>query len=514
VVSGALPDGLGMTINGLISGTPTVPGNFHFTIKATSGDGGFVTKPFTLSVLEISTTTITGYTIGTPYSFQMLAAGGSGMYQWSISSGALPAGLTISDSGLISGTPTADGTNPVEFRLIDLACEAAVQTVYPPQVSMTSKSTTQIATVRGWSEFPGFESSPPKKFKTVSWSGSSEQQLWLSGVQIGGAKLDWIGIDQIDSAGNITDKHQKLVSLMCDGDNNRSVIIGDTPNSAVIPSSPSNGYAAFFLGYDGTASVSVPNLVGPTQLCPTPNSPYLSVGDAAITSPFNSPQMDLYGLWGSDNYTGIRDFIGTALISFDSNTTASSSDSGTDSVEMSPYVPTLINPSAGTTIPNVTMPGGLQTVIGTVGAFLQQFSFIQTASGRVPRPADWTVTAQVIFTNSYSAMLLNEYTDAEALTNARVITGNGSVAQNFPRTTGFVSTFTNVVFTLNAINLVENQNYLVSVDFFDLTSGTNTTKQYGFVGDATTKHTITDVIPTPVAGHSVQVRNPRIAFSP
>jgi hypothetical protein len=59
-----------------------------------------------------------GY-VGTPYSHQMSAYGGSGSYTWSIWSGSLPAGLTLSSSGLISGTPTTAQYTLVYIRVTD-----------------------------------------------------------------------------------------------------------------------------------------------------------------------------------------------------------------------------------------------------------------------------------------------------------------------------------------------------------------------------------------------------------
>ena len=49
------------------------------------------------------------------YVQQMQATGGVPPYFWSISSGALPAGLTLSQSGTLQGTPTASG--PFSFTV-------------------------------------------------------------------------------------------------------------------------------------------------------------------------------------------------------------------------------------------------------------------------------------------------------------------------------------------------------------------------------------------------------------
>jgi hypothetical protein len=49
--------------------------------------------------------------VGSPYSAQLQAAGGSGKYGWSVLSGSLPPGLTLNPvTGVISGTPTQSGT--------------------------------------------------------------------------------------------------------------------------------------------------------------------------------------------------------------------------------------------------------------------------------------------------------------------------------------------------------------------------------------------------------------------
>jgi putative Ig domain-containing protein/matrixin/fibronectin type III domain protein/Ig-like domain-containing protein len=61
------------------------------------------------TTLTITTTSLAPITRGVPYSQQLSATGGSPPYTWSLISGALPAGLSLSSSGLISGTPTVGG---------------------------------------------------------------------------------------------------------------------------------------------------------------------------------------------------------------------------------------------------------------------------------------------------------------------------------------------------------------------------------------------------------------------
>ena len=56
--------------------------------------------------LRIKTTALPNAVVGQPYSFFLEAEGGDGSYEWEMKSGSLPDGLTLSSTGLISGTPT------------------------------------------------------------------------------------------------------------------------------------------------------------------------------------------------------------------------------------------------------------------------------------------------------------------------------------------------------------------------------------------------------------------------
>ena len=66
--------------------------------------------------------------VNTPYSYQLSAYGGSGSYTWSIWSGSLPAGLSLSSGGLISGTPTTVGYSLVYIRVTDNADPSCTNT--------------------------------------------------------------------------------------------------------------------------------------------------------------------------------------------------------------------------------------------------------------------------------------------------------------------------------------------------------------------------------------------------
>ena len=73
--------------------------------------------------LVITTTSLPGGTVGTPYpTTQLTASGGVGAYHWvTEQSGPLPAGVELSADGVITGTPKVGGTFPVQVVVSDSA---------------------------------------------------------------------------------------------------------------------------------------------------------------------------------------------------------------------------------------------------------------------------------------------------------------------------------------------------------------------------------------------------------
>jgi hypothetical protein len=69
--------------------------------------------------LIITTQSLPAATVGVPYNATLTAAGGIPPYTWTIISGALPPGLSLSSAGVISGTPTSAGTFNFTVQVID-----------------------------------------------------------------------------------------------------------------------------------------------------------------------------------------------------------------------------------------------------------------------------------------------------------------------------------------------------------------------------------------------------------
>lgn len=122
VVLDSVPAGLAMSAAGVIGGVPTTTGGAAFTVRVTDAASRTAQRRFWLSVrapLAIVTTSVPQGSVTTPYRTVLARSGGMGPYRWTLASGSLPAGLTLSVAGVISGTPTMAGTERFTVRVTD-----------------------------------------------------------------------------------------------------------------------------------------------------------------------------------------------------------------------------------------------------------------------------------------------------------------------------------------------------------------------------------------------------------
>jgi hypothetical protein len=108
-----LPAGVTISSSGTISGTPTVSGTFNYTVTVTDKNGNKGTVNCTI-VITGSPVCMSCVTInaaqGSPIKPVTLVGSGGAGGPYTFSAKGLPAGLSISSSGTISGTPTVNGT--------------------------------------------------------------------------------------------------------------------------------------------------------------------------------------------------------------------------------------------------------------------------------------------------------------------------------------------------------------------------------------------------------------------
>jgi len=163
--SGAPPTVIAMTDlgGGLWSATIPAQANgstVNFTIAATGTGGAGTTTSSTTSYTVAPAPTITtasplpnGSTTGA-YSQTFAATGGSGTgYAWSLFSGSLPNGLTLSSGGVLSGTPTQAGNFNFTIEVTDSANRSATKAFALTITTVTAPNVVVIITDdQGWGD--------------------------------------------------------------------------------------------------------------------------------------------------------------------------------------------------------------------------------------------------------------------------------------------------------------------------------------------------------------------------
>jgi large repetitive protein len=180
ILAGSLPDGLTLSSEGQVTGTPRKLGTWDFWIEL-RGAGCPIDKPaerlFTMSVTKVKVTIenqlLPDAIRGAAYPTQALhVVGGTGSgYTWSLANGSLPAGLTLNPDGTITGTPTAMGVSMFLVMATDSAGKSDTKqlsiAVVDPLTATTSPHVAEVgipftATVKATGGTPGY---------TVSASG-------------------------------------------------------------------------------------------------------------------------------------------------------------------------------------------------------------------------------------------------------------------------------------------------------------------------------------------------------
>jgi len=168
--AGNLPAGLSLststTDSVTISGTPTAAGTSKFTIEVTAG-GTSVDQSLSIAVnppppLSIATNSLPTGTVGFAYTQTLQAASGAPPYSWSRASGSLPAGLSLSGNGAISGTPTTAGTSSFTVQVLDSSTPVAQMATASLSITI-NPNTTSNSQLNGNYAFlvGGFEAQAP-----------------------------------------------------------------------------------------------------------------------------------------------------------------------------------------------------------------------------------------------------------------------------------------------------------------------------------------------------------------
>ena len=127
VSAGALPPGVGLNAaTGEIAGIPAAYGAFTAVIQAQDSYDASRVASATVSIvvaptsIAITSTSLPSANAGSPFVATLGASGGTGAVGWSIDSGTLPGGITLSSNGTLAGSSTSLGTFTVTVRATDI----------------------------------------------------------------------------------------------------------------------------------------------------------------------------------------------------------------------------------------------------------------------------------------------------------------------------------------------------------------------------------------------------------
>ncbi|HVS85340.1 MAG TPA: G1 family glutamic endopeptidase [Gaiellaceae bacterium] len=174
-----------------ISGTRSVLRTIALTQVAAQGESNATNPP--VAPLQITTTALTSGTVGHTYADSLAAVGGTAPYTWTVSSGSLPAGVTLAANGTLSGSPTRSGQSQFVAEVSDAAGLTATASL-SITVAATTVTVADAQTSTNWSGY----SLDGSGFTRASGTFNVPT---LSNTFGSATTSEWVGIDG-DTPGN------------------------------------------------------------------------------------------------------------------------------------------------------------------------------------------------------------------------------------------------------------------------------------------------------------------------
>lgn len=233
--TGWVPAGLVLnTATGAIAGTPTAVGSWTITLQAhDSYDASRLASATEIiaiapTPLSITTTSLPPGAVNVAYQATLSTSGGTGQTTWAIVAGALPAGLTLSTSGAISGTSSAAATASFTVQATDAGWTGNF-----------ARTTLSVAIAETSVLDDRFDTLDKTKWPSAPYTGSVDTTIPMSAsgaLQIGPLKA------------NATSIHYNAIASAAydlSNDGYAQVQLAQAPNTAT------PAYAMFAVGSDG-----------------------------------------------------------------------------------------------------------------------------------------------------------------------------------------------------------------------------------------------------------------------
>lgn len=114
--------GLTLTTGGILQGTPGTAGTYALSVQVTDALGNSSSAGFTLNVITlpaITTASLPGVVVDTPYSTTLAASGGLAPLTWSITTQSDTWASINGSTGVLSGTPLGSDTDSLTIKVTD-----------------------------------------------------------------------------------------------------------------------------------------------------------------------------------------------------------------------------------------------------------------------------------------------------------------------------------------------------------------------------------------------------------
>jgi len=149
VTSGSLPTGLALSDVGILSGIPSDAGTGLVSLDVQDFSGEVIAVTLNLNIVNailVATGSLPGGTAGVAYNASLAASGGVAPVTWT-KTGTLPAGLSLSSTGILSGTPNTAGSYKFSTVVTDSLAGTASKSY---TVAIASGTITPPATCPAW----------------------------------------------------------------------------------------------------------------------------------------------------------------------------------------------------------------------------------------------------------------------------------------------------------------------------------------------------------------------------
>jgi hypothetical protein len=167
------PSGFAVSNTGLVTGTFTTAGTdtISITVSDSANPAQRITRRFGVRIadpLTITTTSLPGGTQGFSYSATGASTGGIAPIHWSVGSGGVPDGMTLSDDGTISGISIFTETPVIALRATDSSTppQTTVSQEMPIAIQSASCGTQVFEFYTNANQAPYSGGGAPKTFNT------------------------------------------------------------------------------------------------------------------------------------------------------------------------------------------------------------------------------------------------------------------------------------------------------------------------------------------------------------